>query len=165
MSNIRDGGKIILGIEKAGPDDNYVSQGMQSEHLKTYDQDLIFDVARNCGEPEPNFQVLNVSHKKKHFIVFVVQSFALAPIISTNSKYLKQANRSVFHIRTDKPETKKVTSPSEMREIIDLAIERELDLFSSRMQRFFRTMSNAKVVKSAIEDQKRFAGEMSDVNE
>src|SRR3989304_799202 len=60
MSNIRDGGKIILGIEKNAPGGKYIRKGMKKIDLKTYDQDLIFDYIRNFGEPEPKFQILNV---------------------------------------------------------------------------------------------------------
>jgi len=50
-----------------------------------------------------------------------------------------------------------------MREVIDLAIEKELDLFSVRMQRFFKTMSGVKVLKSAKADQDKFKEELKDI--
>jgi len=165
MSNLRNGGKIILGIEK-GPDDegkNYVLSGMDTNHLATYDQDLIFDHVRNFGEPEPRFQILNVEFQEKHFMVFAVQSFEFAPIICKNNRNLEKLESAVFYIRNDKPETKKITETWEMREIIDLAIEKELDLFSTRMQRFFKTMSSAKILKSTPDDQAKFKDELKDI--
>jgi len=163
MSNIRDGGKIILGIEKNAPGGKYIRKGMKKIDLKTYDQDLIFDHIRNFGEPEPKFQILNVEYDDKNFIVFAVQSFVIAPVISKNNKNLKKVHNATFYLRTDKPETKKVTDPSEMREIIDLAIEKEIELFSTRMQRIFQTLSHVPAPKSTREEMNKFAEELKDI--
>jgi len=163
MSNTRDGGKIILGIEKDGKEKRYSLKGMSEGDLKTYDQDLIFEHVRNFGEPEPKFQVLNIEYNNKNFIVFAVQSFIFAPIICRNKRSLNQLENAVIYIRTDKPETKRITELSEMREIIDLAIEKELDLFSVRMQRFFKTMSSVKVLKSTKTDENKFQEELKDI--
>jgi len=163
MSNTRDGGKIILGIERDDKEKKYLLKGMNKDDLKTYDQDLIFEHVRNFGVPEPKFQVLNVVYNSKNFVVFAVQSFVFAPIICKNNRNLNQLEHAAIYIRTDKPETKKITDPSEMREIIDLAIEKELDLFSVRMQRFFKTMSGVKVLKHTKPDEDRFEEELKDI--
>lgn len=163
MSNTRDGGKIILGVEKDNSNQKYILKGMRNEDLNTYDQDLIFEHARNFGEPEPKFQVLNMEYDSKNFIVFAVQSFIFAPIICHNYRNLRQLDNTSFYIRTDKPETKKITEPWEMREIVDLAIEKELDLFSTRMQRFFKTMSGTKVLKTTKDDYEKFKEELKDI--
>jgi hypothetical protein len=163
MSNTRDGGKIILGIEKDDKEKRYSLKGMSEEDLKTYDQDLIFEHVRNFGEPEPKFQVLNIEYNNKNFIVFAVQSFIFAPIICRNKRSLNQLKNAVIYIRTDKPETKRITEPSEMREIIDLTIEKELDLFSVRMQRFFKTISGVKLLKSTKTDENKFQEELKDI--
>jgi len=163
MSNIRDGGKIILGVEKDSSSGKYVLKGMKPEDLNTYDQDSIFEHIRNFGEPEPKFQVLNIEYDSKNFIVFAIQSFIFAPIICHNHRNLRKLDNTSFYIRTDKPETKKITEPWEMREIVDLAIEKELDLFSTRMQRFFKTMSSTKVLKTIKDDYEKFREELKDV--
>ena len=164
MSNNRDGGKIILGVEKDNSD-RYILKGMEKDHLNTFDQDLIFEHVRNFGEPEPQFQVLNIEYNSMNFIVFAIQSFTYAPVICKNKRNLSQLENAVIYIRTDKPETKKVTEPWEMKELLDLAIEKELDLFSSRMQRFFKTMSNVKLLKAKKDDYKKFKDELKDIQE
>jgi hypothetical protein len=163
MSNTRDGGKIILGVEKDDKEKRYLLKGMNEDDLKTYDQDLIFEHVRNFGEPEPKFQVINVEYNDKNFIIFAVQSFIFAPIICRNKRNLTQLEHATIYIRTDKPETKRITEPSEMREIIDLAIEKELDLFSVRMQRVFKTMSSVKVLKITKTDENKFQEELKDI--
>ena len=163
MSNLRDGGKIILGVEKVDEEKKrYEAKGMKSENLDGYDHDLIFEQIRHYGEPEPKLQISCQKWKDKDFIVFAVQSFDFVPIISKNPRHLTKLEHSVLYIRTDKPESKKITEPSEMKEIVDLAVEKELDIFSSRMQRFFRTMSNVRVSKNAS-DSDNFNNELKDI--
>jgi len=162
MSNSRDGGKIILGMEKDNSD-RHILKGMEKYHLNAYDQDLIFEHVRNFGESEPQFQVLNIEYNSMNFIVFAVQSFTYAPVICKNKRHLTQLENAVIYIRTDKPETKKITEPWEMKEILDLAIEKELDLFSSRMQRFFKTMSNLELLKAKKDDYEKFKDELKDI--
>lgn len=163
MSNNRDGGKIILGIEKSDEKNKYLLKGMNDDDLETYDQDLIFEHVRNFGEPEPKLQILNIEYNNKNFIVFAVQTFIFAPIICINNKNLKKLESCAIYIRTDKPETKKITKPYEMKELIDLAIEKELDLFSIKMQRFFKTMSSIKLLKSIKSDEDKFKEELKDI--
>lgn len=163
MSNLRDGGKIILGVEKDNSNQKYVLKGMRNEDLSTYDQDLIFEHVRNFGEPEPKFKVLNIDYDNKNFIVFAVQSFMFAPIICHKHRSLRQLENAVFYIRTYKPETKKITKLWEMREIVDLAIEKELDLFSTRMQRFFKTITGPKILKTTKDDYEKFEEELKDI--
>jgi len=166
MSNIKDGGKIFIGVRqgKDPTEPKFVSKGMNENDLNTYDQDLIFEQVRNFGKPEPQFQILNMEYEGKYFILFNVQSFLFAPIICYNYKHLNRLEMSALYIRTFKPETKKVTEVVEMREIVELAIEKELDLFSARMQRVFQTMSGIKIGKSSEEEeQKKFSGELKDV--
>lgn len=163
MSNIRDGGKIILGVEKDGSNQKYVLKGMRNEDVNTYDQDLIFEHVRNFGKPEPKFQVLNIKYDSKNFIVFAVQSFISTPIICHNYRNLRQLDNASLYIRTDKPETKKITESWEMKEIVDLAIEKELDSFSSRMQRLLKTVSGTKVLKITKDDEEKFKEELKDV--
>lgn len=165
MSNIKDGGKIFIGVRqgKNSTEPKFVSEGMATSDLNTYDQDSIFEQVRNFGEPEPQFQVLNVEYEGKYFILFNVQSFLFAPIICNNYRHLNKLEMSALYIRTFKPETKKVTEVVEMREIVELAIEKELDIFSARMQRVFRTMSAIKITRGEEEEQKKFRGELKDV--
>ncbi|MBI2086149.1 hypothetical protein HYT74_02290 [Candidatus Daviesbacteria bacterium] len=47
-----------------------------------------------------------------------------------------------------KPETKKVTDQSEMRELINLAVEKELNSFSYRMGNLFKSMSKVHVTRT-----------------
>lgn len=165
MSNVRDGGRIILGVRQ-NLDRTFTVEGMKEENLKTYDAENIYQDVRKFGKPEPRFEVKNMKDNDKFFIVFVVQNFLYSPVIcNKNGKNIgtEPLIRGALYIRTHKPETKKVDNQTEMREIIELAIEKELDLFSARMQRVFKTMSYIKVPKSTEDEQEKFAEELKDI--
>lgn len=165
LSNIKDGGKIILGV-KQNPDRTFTVEGMKEEHLVTYDSEKIYQDIRSFGEPEPRFEIRSIESGDKFFIVFFIQEFLYSPIIcARNGKNVgaEPLVKGALYIRTLKPETKKVDNETEMKEIINLAIEKELDLFSTRMQRVFKTMTQLKVPKSTDQDREKFSEELKDI--
>ena len=137
MSNIRDGGKIVLGVRQ-NSDKTFEVTGMTDEDLQTYDQEKIYQDARNFGKPEPRFEIRSMKYNGKFFIVFLVQEFLYSSIICRKSgKNLGKEPlvKGALYIRTHKPETKRVDDETEMREIIDLAIDKELERFSTKKQK------------------------------
>jgi len=163
MSNIRNGGLIILGVKRNRTTKKHFREGMKKADLEIYDPDQIFDCVRNYGSPEPRFEVKNIQYEKKYFIVFVIQDFLYSPIICRNNKKIKKLANGAIYIRTHKPETKKIGTEEEMREVIDLAVEKELDLFSGRLQRFLKSISLVKIPKTQISDIQKFKTEIGDV--
>ncbi|HHT9119008.1 MAG TPA: AlbA family DNA-binding domain-containing protein [Candidatus Hypogeohydataceae bacterium YC41] len=158
MSNIKDGGKIILGV-KQNPDKSFEIEGMEENHLKTYDQEKIYQDVRNIGEPEPRFEIKNMEYGGKCFIVFLIQEFLYSPIICRkDGKNLGKEPlvKGALYIRTHKPETKKVDNETEMREIINLAVDKELDQFLKRKQRL-------EISKSWEDDKEQFYAEIKDI--
>ena len=61
LSNSKDGGKIILGIEKNNSTQIYELRGMNNQHIDSFDHDLIFNQVKLFGMPEPKFQTLNIN--------------------------------------------------------------------------------------------------------
>ena len=161
MTNSRDGGKIILGVEIDATTKRYVLKGMAAKDLPSYDQDDIFQQIRNFGKPEPRFQVVNVEQGGMNFIVFAVQPFILAPSICNNSWNLPNFEPGVIYIRGDKPETKKISDPIEMKELIDIVVDRELEGFSGRVQKLFGTARP--VAPQTKTDQAKFEDELKDL--
>lgn len=165
MSNVKDGGKIILGAPQQ-PDKTFKVEGMSPDHLKTYEQDKIYQAVRNYGSPDPRFEIRNVEYKGQFFIVFTVQDFLYSPVICTKNGKATGTEplcEGALYIRTNKPETKKVDNETEMREIINLAIEKEIDLWSPRIQRLIgaETSSGLAIVKPG--DMEKFLDELKDL--
>lgn len=137
MSNVKDGGKIILGVPQ-NPDRTFSVKGMDGNHLATYDQDNIYTIVRSFGNPQPRFEIRNIEYQDKYFIVFFVQEFLYSPVICTrNGKNngMEPLVSGSIYIRTHKPETKKVDNETEMREVINLAIDKEIDLWTPRIEK------------------------------
>jgi len=161
MSNSRDGGKVVLGVELDATTKSYVLKGMAPKDLISYDQDLIYQQVRNFGRPEPRFQVVNVERGAMNFIVFAVQPFILAPIICNNPWNLPKLEAAAIYIRSDKPETKKVSDPVEMKELVDAVVDRELEGFSGRVQKLFGASRPAP--PQGKTDRARFDDEIKDL--
>lgn len=152
LSNLRNGGRVILGVEKDSSAGNYIAKGMKKKHLPSYDQDNIYQVIRNFGSPEPRFETLNVDFNSNYFIVFEVQTFLTTPVVCVNKKTnLRKLENSVIYIRNDKPETIKITQPDEIQEVINIAVDKHLSLFSSRMSTLFKSMSKMNIPRDTDE--------------
>lgn len=158
MSNIRDGGKIVLGVRQ-NSDRTFEVTGMTDEYLRTYDPEKIYQDVRSYGEPEPRFEIRNMKYSDKYFIVFLVQEFLYSPVICRkNGKNIGKEPlvKGALYIRTHKPGTKKVDNETEMKEIIDLAVEKELGTFWQRE----RLVSEG---KKGPTNAKRFLDEIRDI--
>jgi len=165
MSNLQDGGRIILGVSLDPISRLHVSEGMKKEHLVTYDHELIYTQARNFGNPEPRFETKLMVFSSKQFIVFRVSPTIVVPMLcripGRDTKAYGHLENGGFYIRTDKPETRHAQTPAEIREVMDIAIYREVqrqlkpivDLFgTSRGQ---QRRSNVSGFDSEISDIKR----------
>ena len=164
MSNIKDGGKIIIGIRQ-NSDKTFEVTGVCGEDLETYDPDKIYQAVRNYGEPAPRFEVKNMEYKGKFFVVFLVQEFLYSPVICCkNGKNIvsEPLVKGALYIRTHSPGTKKVDNETEMREIINLAIDKEIESYSARTQKICRATPHAEIPKGEIDD-KKFTDEIRDV--
>ena len=163
LSNTADGGKIILGVEKDSSKERYILKGMKRTDLRTFDHDLIFDHVRNFGRPDPRFQVLNTQFSTKNFIIFSVQSFTFSPIICRNYKNLQKLEDAAIYIRTHKPETKKISEPWEMKELIDLTVDKEIDLLTPRIKGIIKGIGQVPVSATPEEDEDKFLEELKDI--
>lgn len=163
LSNVRDGGKIILGVPQKA-DKTFDVVGMKDEDLQTYDQDHIYQVVKAFSNPSPRFEVSNIEYGGKYFIVFTIQDFLYSPVIcikSGSNNGSEPLVKGTLYIRTHKPETKKVDEETEMREIINLAIDKEIDIWSPRVQKLVQTQS---IKTPVVSDKKRFTDELKDIN-
>lgn len=165
ISNVKDGGKIVLGIKQL-PDKTFVPEGMSEEHLRTFNQDDIYQLVRSFGNPEPRFEIKNMEHEGKFFIVFFVQEFLYSPVICIkNGKNTGPTPlvEGAIYTRTNKPETKRVDRETEMREIINLAVDKEIELLSPRLQRLLNPHSPILPGTRPQTNDSRFSAEVEDL--
>jgi len=134
MANLRDGGHIVLGVERQ-PDDTYVPVGMQTEHCDCFVQDQLGSHFSEYADPY--IEVTLIKHKTngKTFCIIRVNEFAEVPVLCRKDG-LEKLRRGALYTRSRRmPETVEVPSQVEMREILDLAIEKRFRTFSRQAER------------------------------
>lgn len=135
MSNIRDGGHIVIGME-GQPDSRYLPRGMTQEHLDSYTPDDVMRVAAEYADPYVRFTLTKERDQAgRNYVWIQVQEFDEIPVICRKS-YSDVLDGGKLYTRTRRiPESAEVPSSSEMREIIEMASERALRAFLQRADR------------------------------
>jgi len=131
MANLPDGGAIVIGVEKKG--ETYDPVGMEQGHIKSFKQDDVMEyINEKYADPFVELSVTPVSKDDKCFVVIQVHEFSQLPVICKNNG-LENLKRGAFFTRSRvKHETVQVKSQTEMREILDLAVDKEIRRLRSR---------------------------------
>ena len=123
MANISDGGYIVFGEKKNG--EVYEPEGMQKDHADSFKQDDVMEWINKYADPYVELTVTLTERGGKHFVVIQVQEFNEFPVIcKDNCEELRRGD--VFTRSRRKYETARVGSQNEMREILTLAVDKEI---------------------------------------
>lgn len=136
MANIRDGGTIIIGV--AERDGNYFADGIIEEDFLTFDSDNMQEYINSFADPYVQTEIYFFEHDNKKFIAIKVSEFNELPVICKKNGGDNLQKGAIYTRSYQKPETCKVSSQTEMREIIDIAV-------AEGVKRFVRTAERAKV--------------------
>jgi hypothetical protein len=137
MANKRDGGLIILGVQHDGT--GCIAAGVSAGDLKTYDDDEIKGFINQYADPYVACSIHRPIVNQKQFIVIDVSEFDDVPVICKkdandgNNKPILQSG-GVYARSFRKPESCLVQSQTEMREILDMAVERGIRRFLARAE-------------------------------
>jgi len=128
MSNIRDGGYLIIGDE----DKTFNPIGMTNEDFDSFNQDDLNSHIANFADPFVDITVYSQEHEGRKFIIIRINEFHEIPIIckKNGDENLKAA--SVYTRPRQKYESSVISSQTEMREIIDMAINKALRNFQEK---------------------------------
>jgi predicted HTH transcriptional regulator len=138
MSNRRDGGFIIIGVETV--DGRLVASGMNSADLRTWNHDDFADQLAKYADPYVSFSLNTKSNGNADFMVIEVNEFNEIPVLC-KSQYDDPNKRVILrkgclYVRSrGKPATTEVASQTEMREVLALATEKGLRSFLATAQR------------------------------
>lgn len=134
MSNTKDGGHLILGVD----DDEILLEnklcGMELEHFQKLNYDHIIVHVNKFADPPIAFQMHPVVENGLHFMVFEIPEFDEIPIVCKRSGEEGLKEGAVFSRSKSKPESAIIRSQSEMRELIDIAINKGIHSFYSRIK-------------------------------
>jgi predicted HTH transcriptional regulator len=133
FANIRDGGTLVFGMTEISTD-KYIPDGMQEEHFNSFAQDDVQDRVNTHADPFVSLRVHKIEFNGKKFVVIQFQPFDLLPVVCKQAgKGLFQGN--LFTRSQKKHESTIVKSQTEMREILDIAIDNGLKQFHQRLAR------------------------------
>jgi hypothetical protein len=134
MANLRDGGHIVLGVERQ-PDDRYVAAGMQSDHIDSFVQDELSACFSEYADPYIEVTLIKHTIDGKTFCIIRVAEFAELPVVCKKDGAEKLRRGATYTRSRRMPETVEVPTQVEMREILDLAIEKRSRAFARQAER------------------------------
>lgn len=135
-ANTRDGGVIIVGMEKSAQ--SYKRTGLTPSHLASLNVDELRDFVRSHLTPTPNFAVELEKFEDKAYAVLSVSPFTRYPSVCTTSYRDENGRKYVlvtgaFYVRSRrKPESVAVETLEDLEDLIDMATDQWLQYRARR---------------------------------
>jgi hypothetical protein len=134
MSNIRNGGMMIIGInENCGKLDR-TGMTMTTEHVNSFDYDKISAFVASYADPHVRFFLRRVTLESKIFIVISINEFDRVTVLCKKNFEINgktQLRLGKLYTRTWRmPETVEVSTSDDLREIVELATEKGVAKFA-----------------------------------
>lgn len=140
MSNLPDGGWIIFGVEERSRG-QFVATGMSPQLVETFVPDDINDQLRRYADPPFSVEVVRGMVRDKHFVVLRIPPFREFPTIcKRDGNELREG--AIYTRSIHKPETVEVRSQSEMREIVERAIDIGIRRMRGRFPELFENVES-----------------------
>lgn len=154
MANLPDGGAIVIGVAKKG--ETYDPVGMSQEHVDSFKQDDIMEyINEKFADPYVELSVTPVSKDNKCFIVIQIKEFGQLPVICKNDGLENLKRGALFTRSRVKYETIQIRSQTEMREILDFAVDKEIRRLRSRgLFTFAEAASTSEADRRSFEQQR-----------
>ena len=161
MSNIRDGGMIIIGVEQ-DKNKKINPTGMSDSDYDSFNYDDVCDHVASYVDPHATFNLEKKEADKKKFIVISVNEFDQTPIICKKAYWVDGKcvlNEGIILIRTrnSKPQSSKIMSLTDMQDVIGLATDKGLKSFVEKA-----TQAGLSLDTSRINDEAKFQKQISD---
>ena len=179
MSNLPQGGYIVFGVRQDG--NEFIPDGMEQDYIKTFTKDDIDAFVKNYAEPYVELRVTVVPRNivgsaaknkadMKHiefsddggdFVVIQISEFDEFPVICDKEGKLKNGElylrEGAMYVRPrGKIETSEVRTQIEMREIVEMATDKNLRSFIERMGR----AGILELIKPELTDDQKYDNEL-----
>jgi len=151
MANLQDGGFIVIGMKEVS-NDIWEPQGMASEHFDKYSQDNVSEKVNEYADPSIQIKLSKIQHDNKNFILIEVAEFREIPIICRKTgNTLKKGG---IYIRPKaKNESVLVPNESELRDILDKAVEKQLEKLRIRCSMIVEKKEGDNLLKEKFDDE------------
>src|SRR6266850_7828954 len=130
MANLQDGGRIVIGMKQVMP--GWQPEGVRPEDFGHWSTDNIMAFTNAYADPFVECEVVQFKVKGTDFVGITVREFRDLPVVcklefrapaKQGAELILQ--RGALYIRSTRiPETVPVSTQTEMREILDIAIEK-----------------------------------------
>ena len=125
LSNIRDGGYLIFGVDEVNSTIEIV--GMEKEDYNSFEYDKVLSLVDKCSDPYVEFDLEKLNLDEGKFIVISVNQFNELPVICKSGGPGNKLQVGAIYIRTRRIiESAPISRHIEMREVIELATELRL---------------------------------------
>ena len=159
MSNRRDGGKIIIGV---GDNQGVLNPiGLTPLELSEWTPDAVADQVANYADPNATFTLEKREYEGNSYVVLTVEEFSDVPVLCKRD-YGDVLRAGACYVRPRrKPETTEIPTQADMRDLLDLAIEKGVTRFLERARRVGLFISPT--VETSTSDQERFDEQLGDL--
>jgi predicted HTH transcriptional regulator len=139
FTNVRDGGYIIIGIKELD-NNTFDLEGMTENDLPTYNEDELSSVIAEYADPYVRIELDKASYNNKEFLIIKIHEFDDIPVICRQDKHdgkgqLRLRKGTIYTRSYRIPESVEVPSQTEMREILERAVEKQLRKYLTRQTR------------------------------
>jgi len=128
------------------------------------------DVAAGIGaaaDPRVTFDLEIVPLEQRHFVVLTIHEFDDLPVLCSrdaNAHGDVILRKGALYVRGHgKPETSEVASQTQMREVLDLAIDKGVRAFTARVYRT-NVLASVAVAPAQAADEGQYQAELEDPN-
>ena len=130
MANRRDGGIVIIGVEDN--ESTLLPVGLINDDLTNWTYDSVADQIARYADPSVSFDLEIRVYNKASYIVLEVEEFSDVPVLCKRA-YQGVLREGACYVRTRrKPETSEIPTQSEMRDLLDLAIDKGVNRYLER---------------------------------
>ena len=136
MSNRRDGGLVIIGVDDHGK--SLIANGLSSKDLRTWQYDHVSTSFASHADPSINFELEVVDYRGEMLVVLHVQEFSEVPVLCKKPMSVAgkvELREGACYVRSlRKPETAEFSTQEDTRSLLDMALLKALRKWVSQAQ-------------------------------
>ncbi len=166
MANRREGGVVVIGVDS----DTLVPIGLEDDQADTWSYDHLATSVNGYASPSVSFDLETKRYQGRKLIIIQVHEFADIPILcrkdyqsNTGTKPTLILRRGACYVRSrHKPETSEIPSEEEMRELLELAVDKGVEKFVARARKA-GLFPGGQAVPASPDDKERFKEQIEDL--
>lgn len=160
MTNRRDGGRVIIGVEEGG-EGTLDPVGVDATVLDTWRFDDVAARISEYADPSVEFGIEAKEYNGDQYLSLHIEEFTDIPVLCKKD-YPEVLRSGACYVRSRrKPETSEIPTQTDMRELLDLATEKGLNKWVAQAQQAGVIVFPQEV--TLADDQQRFDEQLGDL--